>query len=195
MSITMSADQLSSLPDGADLARARQQRCPPRHDWRMGATIFTAVFVALGGIFAILEYSGRQSDKATENIYYRFDMVDERLGVMDRQFQATDKRFDGIDRRIDRVEMKVDEGFAKVDQRLEKMDERFDKMDERFNNLEVGLDRKFDQINRKFDHIDRKFDQIDGKIGQIADVLHLLVEQKETSGASASRRELGNRPR
>ncbi|KAI3589448.1 hypothetical protein D9X30_5031 [Cupriavidus sp. U2] len=188
MSITMSADQLSSLPDAADPTRARQHRHPPRHDWRMAATIFTAVFVALGGIFAILDYSGRQSDKTTDNIYYRFDMVDERLGVMDRQSQATDKRFDGIDRRIDRLEVKVDEGFAKVDRRL-------DKMDERFNNLEVGLGRKFDQIDRKFTQIDQRFDQIDGKIGQIADVLHLLVEQKATSGATEPGQKLGSRPR
>lgn len=140
----------------------------------MAATIFTAVFVALGGIFAILEHSGRQSDKSNQNIYYRFDTVDERLGVVGRQFPAVDKRLDGVDRRIDRLEAKVDTGFTKVDQRLEKVEERFDR-------IEATLDRKFDQIDRK--------------VGQMTDVLHSLVGQNATSGARTSAQERSARTR
>ncbi|PLP97811.1 hypothetical protein [Cupriavidus pauculus] len=188
MSIAMTADQFSDHPGSGHAGPAPQHRAKPHHDWRIAATIFTAVFIALGGIFAILEYSGRQSDKTNENIYYRFDAVDERLGVMDRQFQAADKRFDGVDRRIDRLEAKVDEGFAKVDQRFEKVDERFDKMDERFNKLEARFDRKFDQIEKNFDQINENF-------AQVTDVLQTLVEQKAPSGAAASDQARGSRPR
>ncbi|WP_066735255.1 hypothetical protein [Cupriavidus sp. D384] len=195
MPITMKADRFSSLPEPADPDHAQPQRHAPRHDWRIAATIFTAVFVALGGVFAILEYSARRTDKTNENIYYRFNMLDERLGVMNRQFQAADsrferidRRFDGIDHRIERLEVKVDQGFARVDERFAKVDERFGKVDERLARVDDRLarvDDRFDKLEAKFDN---KFDQLKG-------MLQTLVEQKASSGTAASGQARGNRPR
>lgn len=203
MPITMTADQFSNLPDSDSATASRQGPYgAPSHDWRIVATVFTAVFIALGGIFGILEYSGRQTDKSNENIYYRFSMVDERLdgvdkrldGVdkrldgVDKRLDGMDKRFDGLDRRIDlmdhrieRLETRVDEGFAKVD-------ERFAKVDERFDRLEAKVDRKFEQI-------DRNFIQVHESLAQMTGVLQTLVEQKAASGAAASGQTRGNRAR
>ena len=182
MPITMTADQFSNLPESADATRpGRGRHGTPRHDWRIAATIFTAVFIALGGIFAILEYSSRKTDKANENIYHRFGMADERLGGMDKRFDGLDRRIDGMDRRIERLETRVDEGFARVD-------ERFAKVDERFDRLEAKVDRKFEQI-------DRNFTQVHESLAQMSGVLQTLVEQNATSGATASGQTRGNRSR
>ncbi|MCA3189683.1 MULTISPECIES: ABC transporter C-terminal domain-containing protein [unclassified Cupriavidus] len=182
MPITMTADQLSNLPESVDpTAPRRQPNGAPSHDWRIVATIFTAVFIALGGIFAILEYAGRQTDKTNENIYYRFGMVDERLDVMDKRFDGLDRRIDGMDQRIERLETKVDEGFARIDARFAKVDERFDR-------LEAKVDRKFEQI-------DRNFAQVHESLAQMSGALQTLVEQKAISGTAAAGQTRGNRAR
>lgn len=178
MPITMPADAYPELPDAGRPPNTRDCHSPARHyDWRNAATVFGAVIVSLGGIFAILEYSTRHTDKTHANIDYRFDMVDERFKTVDERFKTVDERFNAVDRQF----ALVDRQLQDIGTRLDKMDQRFDKMDERFDRT----DQRFDKMEAKFD---RKFDRL-------TEVLQSLVEQKPAPGDSLSGAATNNRAR
>lgn len=139
----MTADNFPQPPEPRRPAGIRRALdTSRRYDWRNAATIFGAVFISLAGVFAVVDYSARQSDRTHDNFDYRFDVVDQRLDLVDQRFKIVDQRFDAIDRKFEAVDRKfeaVDRQFVAVNQRLDKLDAKIDTKFDKLSDLLLTL--------------------------------------------------------
>lgn len=136
MTIAMTADTFPQPPEPRRPAGIRRAiDTSRRYDWRNAATIFGAVFISLAGVFAVVDYSARQSDRTHDNFDYRFDLVDQRLDLVDQRFKIVDQRFDAIDRKLEAVDRK----FEAVNQRLDKLDTKIDTKFDKLSDLLLTL--------------------------------------------------------
>ena len=167
MTITMTVDQFPQMPESGDASGPARQHAPSRGiDLRNAGIIFTAIAVALGGIFGIVELSSRRADKAIEVVHDQLDSVKYRVDTLHLSHQE-------LVQRVARLETSVDQRFEKLETKMEK---RFEQMDKRFEQM----DKKFERLDEKLDRMDERFDRMDEKFERMTDALLLLVGKKST---------------
>lgn len=177
----MTADQYPDCPDSAE--RRNGHHSPAHtghsHTLKSAGLIFSGVALSLAGVFAVVEYSARQSRA----------MVDADIKAVAVRLDTQHEAIAGINDRVGRLEASVDNRFARMDQRFDKIDERFEKIEDRFEKV----DERFEKLEAKFD---RRFERLETKVDQkfdtVTELLIQLVDQKAASpaasGASAAKR-------
>lgn len=166
----MTADQYPGRPDNAECHGGHRSPAPTGHSHTLKSAglIFSGVALSLAGVFAVVEYSARQSRA----------MVDADIKTVAVRLDTQHEAITGISDRAGRLEASVDHRFARMDQRFDKIDERFEKIDERFEKLEAKFDRRFERLETK----------VDQRLDTVTELLIQLVDQKAASGASAAKR-------
>jgi hypothetical protein len=181
--LIMTIDQYPGGPDNAE-GRDRQRSPAPTghsHTLKSAGLIFSGVALSLAGVFAVVEYSARQSPA----------MVDADIKTIAVRLDTQQDAITGVSDRVGRLEASVDYRFARIDQRFDKIDERFEKIEERF----AKVDERFEKLEAKFD---RRFERLETKVDQkfdtVTELLIQLVDQKAASSA-ASGATAAKRPR
>jgi hypothetical protein len=195
----MTADQYPDRPDNAGRRDGRRSAASTGHfhTLKSAGLIFSGVALSLTGVFAVVEYSARQSRA----------MVDADIRTVTTRLDTQHEAITGLGDRVGRLEASVDNRFARVDQRFDKIDERFEKIEERFEKLETKFESKFEQLEAKFDskfeRLETKFDgkferletKVDQKLDSITELLIQLVDQKASTTPPASGAGAAKRPR
>jgi len=166
----MTADQYPDRPDNAGRSDGRRSAASTGHlhTLKSAGLIFSGVALSLTGVFAVVEYSARQSRA----------MVDADIQTVTARLDTQHEAITGLGDRVGRLEASVDNRFARVDQRFDKIDERFEKLETRFES--------------KFERLETKVDQ---KLDSITELLIQLVDQKASTAPAASGAGAAKRPR
>jgi len=173
----MTADQFPGHPGHAE----RHSSAPTGHSYTLksAALVFSGVALSLAGVFAVVEYSARQSRA----------MVDADIKTIAVRLNTQHEAITGISDRVGRLEASVDYRFARIDQRFDRIDERFEKIEERFEKIDERFEKLEAKFDRRFERLETKMDQ---KLDTVTALLIQLVDQKVTSpaasGASAAKR-------
>jgi len=181
----MTADQYPDRPDNAALRDGRRSAASTGHfhTLKSAGLIFSGVALSLTGVFAVVEYSARQSRA----------MVDADIQTVTARLDTQHEAITGLGDRVGRLEASVDNRFARVDQRFDKIDERFEKIEERLDKMETKFESKLERLETKFDSkFERLETKVDQKLDSITELLIQLVDQKAStpavSGAGATKR-------